>query len=183
MSPTLLQRIASGERDAVQECLRSYGGLILAIARKLLPAAEVEDAVQEVFIELWRQAARFDPSRAKETTFVALVARRRCIDRLRRRSSGPDLEALGEREPADAVAPDPTRPAEVTEEVARVQELIGDLPPERQLALRLSLREGLTHREIAARTGMPLGTVKTHIRRGLIQVREQLAASGAEVSA
>ena len=181
MSKTLLQRIASGERDAVQECLRSYGGLILTIARKLLPAAEVEDAVQEVFIELWRQAARFDPTRAKETTFVALVARRRCIDRLRRRSSGPDLEALGERDPAEAI--DPSRPAEVTEEVARVQELIGDLPPERQLALRLSIREGLTHREIAERTGMPLGTVKTHIRRGLIRVREQLAASGAEVSA
>lgn len=183
MSPTLLQRIASGDRDAVQECLRSYGGLVLTIARKLLPTAEVEDAVQEVFIELWRQAARFDPGRAKETTFVALVARRRCIDRLRRRRSGPDLEALGEREPADAVAADPSRPAEVSDELTRVQELIGELPPERQRVLRLSIRDGLTHRQIAERTGLPLGTVKTHIRRGLIRVREQLAASGAEVSA
>lgn len=174
--------MSAGDGEAVRECLARYGGLVLALARRLLPPGEVEDAVQEVFIELWQQAGRFDPLRAQERTFVTLITRRRCIDRLRRRGAGPRLEPISAAETA-AHELDPSRPAEVREESARVRALLGDLSEDQRRVLRLSIHEGLSHSEIAAHTGQPLGTVKTHIRRGLIAVRQLMEAGAPAGSA
>ena len=142
--------------------------------------ADAEDAVQDVFVSLWKNAGRYDPSVAKEATFVAMIARRRLIDRMRktgRRPSEASLEAGG-----GAVEPqaEPQAPSmAVGEDAARAERALRELSESQQKVLRLSIMHGLSHDKIAAATGMPLGSVKTHIRRGLIRMREIL---GGEVA-
>ncbi|HVS18795.1 MAG TPA: sigma factor, partial [Planctomycetota bacterium] len=98
--PTILQRIAAGDRQAVQQCIDAYGGLVGSMARRAgLAAGEAEDAVQDVFVALWRSAQRFDPAVAAERTFDAMIARRRLID-VRRR--------LGRRAENNAAEPEET---------------------------------------------------------------------------
>lgn len=171
MNPTLLQRIARGERDAVEACLDRYGPLVWSLARRFFrDRAEAEDAVQDVFIDLWSKAARYDPSVAEEAVFVAMIARRRLIDRLRRRRREPVAESL---EAAGSVA-DAQPSAESGGDAARAAKLLETLRPEQREVLELSIYQGLSHSEVAGRLGMPLGTVKTHVRRGLMALRERL---------
>ena len=169
----LLPQIASGEREAVAECIARYGGLVAGLARRLLPAADVEDAVQEVFMTLWKAAGRFDPARGSEAAFVAVLARRRLIDRLRRLGARPQPASLPAEEalPTAALPPSP----ELREQVERAKRALGELEPsDRRRVLELILLHGHTQREVADALGLPLGTVKTHARRGLAQLREQL---------
>ena len=101
--PTFLERIAAGDPLAVDGCLEKYRGLVWSIARRFAGNhADAEDAVQEVFVELWRHAGRFDPAVAAESTFVATVARRRLIDRHRRRGRQPEAVPFVAEPPAAA---------------------------------------------------------------------------------
>lgn len=168
--PTVLQRVASGDSAAMRECLDQYSGLVWSLARRLCPA-EAEDAAQEVFIALWKSASRFDPSVASESTFIAMIARRRLIDRARSRSRAPQMSQVSEAMPASSPADD------LRDEAAIAARAINQLSPDQQRAVKLSVYRGLSHEQIAQATGMPLGTVKTHIRRGLIRVREVLQGS------
>ena len=172
-----LVRVARGDGAAVQACVDQYGGLIWSLASRYLGnAPEAEDAVQEVFIELWKSAARFDPAKASEKTFVAMVARRRIIDSLRRRTRRRDVDSID----------DDGRPPVVDEamgverglEARRAAENFQEMVPARRQVLELSVYSGLTHQEIATELSMPLGTVKSHITRGLAQIRERLAVGG-----
>lgn len=170
----LLPLIAAGEAEAVRRFIDRYGGLVWSLAKRMAAGdSDAEDAVQEVFVDLWRNAARFDAQVASETTFVAMIARRRLIDRARKRARRP--EASGEYIDQSA-APDSRRdPAiELSEEATLARDAINQLSTEQQRVLRLTLMQGLTHEETAYATGLPLGTVKTHARRGLIKVREIL---------
>ena len=89
MTSTILQSVADGNAAAVDECLGKYGGLVWSLARRLCPRHEdAEDAVQEIFVEIWRNAAKFDPEIASEATYVTMIARRRLIDRNRRARRG-----------------------------------------------------------------------------------------------
>lgn len=173
MAQAILQRIASGDKSAVQDCLKTYGGLIWSLARKLsINQDDAEDAVQEIFVDVWKNAERFDPLQASETTFVAMIARRRLIDRIRytnRRIATDSLEDMMV-EPANRFDEELQKSVEAREAVRA----IGTLRPEQQQVLKLSIIQGLSHQEISDATGMPLGTVKTHARRGLTLVREYL---------
>ena len=173
VNQSVLQRIAQGEKRAVEECLNTYGGLVWSLARRMCPKQEdAEDAVQEIFIEIWKNAARFDDGQSSETTFVAMIARRRLIDRLRysnRRITTDSLEDVLV-EPSNR-ADEQIQTLMEAKEAARVMK---NLRPEQQQVLQLSIIQGLSHQEISDATGMPLGTVKTHARRGLLQVRELL---------
>ena len=173
VSLTILQRIAAGEAQAVEECLDQYGGLIWSLARRFSPVhADAEDAVQETLLEIWRHASRYDPQVASETAFIATLAKRRLIDRHRRRSRAIDASpiedetALPSRAAADTV--------EVQEEAERVRVVMGRLRHDERRVLEMSLVDGLTHSEISEATSLPLGTVKTHARRGLNRLREML---------
>ena len=179
-TPSLLQRIAADDVAAMKECLDAYGGLVWSLARRLLvPGADVEDAVQEVFIEIWGSAGRFNPSMGSEVTFVATIARRRLIDWGRRRQRQQRLvNEMKERAEPDKEIVDER--LGTSEEARLAAEAIEQLRPEQQEVLKLAVHFGLTHERIADHTGLPLGTVKTHVRRGLMRVREKLEAAKAE---
>lgn len=174
--PSILERVARGDPAAPNECVARFSGLVWSLTRKLCSSpSDAEDAVQEIFIDLWRSAARFDPSIASETTFVAMIARRRLIDRGRRRMRRPEVPQIPEtvadtRDRGDAT--------ESVEQQSLAQQAFGELRPEQQQVLQLAIHHGLSHEQIATATGMPLGTVKTHARRGLIKIRQILAEQG-----
>lgn len=165
----LLARSAQGDAAAVRACIARFGPLVWSLARRLSPtSADAEDAAQEIFVDLWAHGGRYDPSRASEETFVAMVARRRLIDRHRRAGRRPEIAPLAlVEDAAGSGAP----AVEVAAEASLAARAMSGLRPEQREVLRLSLAEGLTHDEIAERTGMPLGTVKAHARRGLQRIR------------
>lgn len=177
---SLLPRVARGDSDATRLCVDRFGGLVWSIARRLkIPDVHIEDAVQEVFIELWKHAARFDPAIASETTFVAVVARRRLIDRLRKLSRQVDSAALSEAIEADATAEgwrgQGLERQITSEDAIKASAALDQLSVDQQRVLRLSIYRGLSHDLIARVLNLPLGTVKTHARRGLIRLRELLS--------
>jgi RNA polymerase sigma-70 factor, ECF subfamily len=179
VAEAILHRITQGDKNAVQDCLNKYGGLVWSLARRMSPNTEdAEDAVQEIFVDIWKNAARFDESQSSETTFIAMIARRRLIDRLRyskRRIAADSLEDILS-EPQNNAAEEMQTNIEAKDAARALQQL----RPEQRQVLQLSIVQGLSHQEISDATGMPLGTVKTHARRGILQVREFLGMSGIE---
>ena len=168
----LLCSIANGNKAAVSEFIDRYGGLLWSLALRLTRnEADAEDAVQDVFIAIWKSAKRFDPAIASEKTFVSMVARRRLIDRNRRKK----LE-MSSAEVAEIVdkSGDAGDQAELNDEVKKAVGILNQLPDDQSKAIRLSIYGGLSHSQIAAATGNSLGTVKTHIRRGLITMRQKI---------
>lgn len=172
----ILERIGAGEADALQACIDRYTGLVWSLARRFgLCHADAEDVVQEIFLDIWKSASRFDASKSPEASFVALIARRRLIDWRRRQRPGREVastEMAADR--AEFESNSTMAPIELEEESARALRALNKLPQEQRQVLRLALGEGWTHREISERRNIPLGTVKTHVRRGLIQIREIL---------
>lgn len=171
--PSVLERVAAGERPAFDECVRQYGDLVWSIARKMSrSAADAEDAVQEIFLKLWRGAERFDPARGSEPVFIATVARRALIDRIRSARRRPQEVSIDEVQEL----PQSTHAsgAEACVEARRAAEALETLRPEQRQVIALAIVNGLSQSEIATQTGMPLGTVKTLIRRGLLHVRQML---------
>ena len=172
MQGPLLPRIANGDSTALDECIERYGGLVWSLARRLSPSvADAEDAVQEIFVDLWKNADRFRDEVAGEPTFVAMLARRRLIDRLRK--SRRELESQPIDESAlQYAAPPQTSLAELAEEGSRAKACLEGLRSDERKVLELSIYHGLAQTRIAEQTGLPLGTVKTHARRGLSQLRD-----------
>jgi RNA polymerase sigma-70 factor (ECF subfamily) len=171
--PSILQRVAGGDQAAVNECLATYDRLVWSLARRYLRnQADAEDAVQDIFIEIWKTAGRFDPALASEVTFISMITRRRLIDRIRKNARRPALDSIDEQVGADQPAVASTLDGEA--EVAIVWQVLQELEPRQQKILSLSLYEGYSHSEIAGMLDMPLGTVKTRVRRGLIYVRDKL---------
>jgi RNA polymerase sigma-70 factor (ECF subfamily) len=172
----LLPRVAAGERLAVQRCIRRYGPIVWSIARRLSPTpADAEDAVQEIFLDIWRHAGRFDRSLGSEKVFVTVLARRTLIDRLRgakwRLRAEIPLDENWEHEGPS------TNRAERDVEVDEARQLLARLPEVQQRVIALSLAHGMSHSQIAASTGLPVGTVKTMLRRGIARLRALLTPS------
>jgi RNA polymerase sigma-70 factor (ECF subfamily) len=170
---SILERVAAGDSTAVQDCINRYGGLVWSIARDLTrTAADAEDAVQEVFLSVWKNAPRFDATKASEKTFIAMIARRRLIDSLRKAGRRPQLVAL----PEDG--PDPADNSHIATqhgaEAEVAKRLLKELRPEQRQVIELSVYQGMSHSEISTATRIPIGTVKSHIWRGLNAVRSRL---------
>jgi len=172
----ILPRLAAGEPRAMNECITRHGGLVWGIVRRSIRnSTAAEDLVQEIFTEIWKKAAFFDPAVASEATFIALVARRRAIDFLRRQGRQPDFEPL---EAARSIPVSPVPAPSLNCDPEAVKSSVASLPDDTRRLFRLFFEDGFTHPEIAEKTGLPLGTVKTRLRRGLITLREQLGRTG-----
>lgn len=182
LTPTdseLLQCAARGQGHAFPACIDRFGPLIWTLARRMLAnRGDAEDAVQEIFAELWRVADRFDPAIASARSFVATIARRRLIDRgrvrqrMNRDAQGALPDELG------GMGATPLERLDHDERARTAMEEFGRLRAEQQKVIRLAVHESWTHERIAEHLAMPVGTVKTHLRRGLLQLRDRLTARG-----
>jgi RNA polymerase sigma-70 factor (ECF subfamily) len=165
-----LQRVARGDPDAVDELLARYRPMVWSIVRSRVPGALAEEVVQDVFIQLWKGAERFNPALGGEAAFVGTIAHRRAVDRQRRERVRAAPEELTAELGADFRG---FEEVDVRDQSERAERALASIRPEEQEVLRLSI-SGLSHGEIARRTRMPLGTVKSHARRGLERVRRLL---------
>lgn len=168
---TLARRLRDGDEGALEAVLADYRPLLLAYLRSLLSdRAEAEDVLQQALLDAWRHCASFDPERGSVRNWLLLICRSRATDRLRRRVPEPhDPAALLLHEAAN-----PDSEAEVTLERWRIADALRRLPAREGQLLRLRFYEELSQQEIAKRTGLPLGTVKTTTLRALRRLREIL---------
>ena len=163
---TLLHRLAAGDRRSLGEVYDRYAALVNGLVLRILrDRSDAEDVVQEVFVQVWKQAARFDPARGSLTAWICTIARTRALDRLRHRTSRREQTSDTALEASEAPR---------TEEALAVRKALEALSAEQRRALELAYYEGLTQTEIAARLGEPLGTIKTRIRTGLMRLRDLL---------
>jgi RNA polymerase sigma-70 factor (ECF subfamily) len=147
---------------------------VMAVALHLLrDRSEAEDVVQETFLELWRRAPTFDPARGPREAFAVLIARSRALDRLRARGSALRAAELAAADPP-VPQPSPVELSEARQRSARVRSALDALPATQREAIELAYFRGLTQTEIAARTGEPLGTVKTRLRLAMEKLAAQL---------
>ncbi|MFO0585636.1 MAG: sigma-70 family RNA polymerase sigma factor [Anaeromyxobacter sp.] len=179
-----MTRAARGDDAAVREALSRFGPIVWGLARRMSPSrADAEDAVQEIFLDLWSHGGRYDPAKASEEAFVAVIARRRLIDRRRKAQRRPATDSIDEVTEVRGDLPEASHEgdAETVAEAALASKALKELSPGQREVIRLSVSEGLTHEEIASKTGMPLGTVKAHARRGLIRIRALLLGESTSV--
>jgi RNA polymerase sigma-70 factor (ECF subfamily) len=167
-----LADVARGDRAALETAYRLASAKLFGICLRILnDRGEAEDALQEVYVSVWRRAGSFDATRASPVTWLATLARNRSIDRLRalkRRGGGVALEA------ADAIAdpsPDALSLIEAGQDSQRLTHCLGELEPRTAEAIRAAFFGGLTYSDLAARGKVPLGTVKSWIRRGLARLK------------
>ena len=148
-----------------------YSPVVYAVALRVLSDRNIaEDILQDVFMQLWRNPQSFNASRGSLATWLAVIARNRAIDQLRRKH--PEVELS---ETLISVDPDLENTAERKQAIEKVRAVLATMPAEQRSALEMAFFEGLTHVEIAGKTGQPLGSVKTRIRSGLLAVRKALS--------
>ena len=182
VSESILERIAAGDQSAVAECMDTYGGLVWSIARRWTDnAADAEDGTQDIFLELWKSAARYDAAAGSEAVFITTIARRRMIDRLRAKERRPKTETLDETYTLNIADPGSDE-GMLAAEAAIASRAVAQLDEGQRQILLMGVVQGMTHSEIAAATGKPLGTVKTQLRRGLIRVRELIESGTHDVT-
>jgi RNA polymerase sigma factor (sigma-70 family) len=177
----LLSLVAGSEEDALAELYDRFGGVAYGLALRILrDEALAQDAVQEAFLGVWRTADRFLAERASPSTWILTFVHRRAVDLVRReeRRSADPLEAAPEPPGSELV----DEQATVRLQRRIVQEALQRLPSEQRQTLELCYYGGLTQAELAARTGQPLGTIKSRTFAGLARLRDLLAQAGLEES-
>ena len=174
----LLRRIASGDGDALTRLFDAHSPVVLGLLIRMLGGrAEAEEVLQEVFLQVWMQADRYEESRSSPRGWILMLARSRALDRLRRRSSRQRREEEVASEEGVAVRPVGTARLEAAERRSRIGEALGVLSPEQRHCIELAFFEGLTHTQIAERLKAPLGTVKSRILLGMNKLRQALSTS------
>jgi RNA polymerase sigma-70 factor, ECF subfamily len=173
----LMSRVAGGDGEAFARLFEVHAPVALGLLIRILgQRSEAEEALQEVFVQVWTQADRYDEGRATPRGWILMLARSRGLDRLRRRSSlqrREEAAAEGAYEAADP--PVGTERLENHERRHRIHSALGLLTPEQRRCIELAFFEGLTHTEIAKRLETPLGTVKSRILLGMNKLRQALS--------
>src|SRR5215210_7801306 len=169
----LMGRVAGGDVRAFEAVYDRYHRRAYSLARRITGSAGgAEEATQDAFLSLWRAASSFDPERGRLVTWLLALVRYRSIDWLRRATPRALPQGLTEGAAEEIETPERTE-AQVlaSEECNRAHRLVAELPPEQREVIDLAYFEGYTHTEIAARVGIPLGTVKGRVRLGLFKLR------------
>jgi RNA polymerase sigma-70 factor, ECF subfamily len=158
----------AGDQSAMAELYDRYSSIVYAVALRVLgDTGAAEDILQDVFLQLWRNPGAFDSARGSLGAWLAVITRNRAIDALRRRRPETDIEDV-----IVSVAPDLVGEADRSRAAERVRGVLGSMSGPQRAALEMAYFEGLSHSEIATKTGEPLGTIKTRIRAGLMALRK-----------
>lgn len=174
----LLVAAGRGDQAAMGQLYDRFAGQMYGLAMRITQDATLaQDVVQEAFVGIWRNAARFDAGRASARTWIMAIAHNRSIDALRRRRPAQELPDPEMPPPAALTSPDIWGEVAGRMDADRVREAVMTLSPVQREAIALAYFSGLTQQEIADRTGAPLGTVKSRVRLGLMALKEVLAGS------
>ena len=175
--PTLVRRIAARDQVALGELYDRFSSLLLALVRRILNnEAEAEEILQEVFLQVWNQAERYDRRRSSVSTWLVLIARSRAIDRLRSRQvKDRTLSHLQQENRHPHTSPEGPRSVLLRQRRQRQRREMQGLPDEQRQVLELAFFRGMTQSEIAASTGIPLGTVKTRTLLAMKKLRNALS--------
>ena len=165
---SLVSAIRSGDEKAMAMLYDRYSSIVYSVALRVMgDTGAAEDVLQEVFMQLWRNPGGFDSSRGNLAAWLAVISRNRAIDAIRKRRPDTDIADV-----IVSVEPDLAGDAERARAMEKARGALGAMPSAQRSALEMAYFEGLTHTEIAAKTGEPLGTIKTRIRAGLLGLRK-----------
>jgi RNA polymerase sigma-70 factor, ECF subfamily len=168
----LVTAIRSGDQGAMAALYDRFSSIVYAVALRVLQdTSAAEDVLQDIFMQLWRNPGAFDSSRGNMAAWLAVIARNRAIDALRKRRPQDAIEDV-----IVSVETDLASETDRSRAMEKVRGALQAMPSQQRSALEMAYFEGLTHTEIAEKTGDPLGTVKTRIRTGLLLLRRVLAA-------
>jgi len=169
----LLTGVAAGDRAAFAAFYDRHAPAVFGLLIRMLPQrGDAEDVLQETFMQVWRQAGRFDPTRSSPFGWVVMMARSRAVDRLRQKVASPTSE------PTDRpVLSEAESALEREETAARIRRALALLPAEQRTAIDLAFYGGLTYEQVADRQAIPVGTAKTRIRLGMHRLRSLLGDS------
>jgi RNA polymerase sigma-70 factor (ECF subfamily) len=172
----IVRRIVAGETDALSDLYARYSGMLLALARRVLGnTSDAEEVLQECFLQVWKQAGRYDPARSSVSTWLVLITRSRAIDRLRsRKVVDKAVTAVKQEKPDTHTSPRGVGDVLMQERRERLRREMKDLPDEQREVLEMAFYKGMTQREISDDTGIPLGTVKTRTLLAMRKLRKAL---------
>ena len=177
----LVVRVAEGDERALTELYDSTSRIVYGLALRILgDSSNAEDVTLDVYLQVWRTAGTYDPERGRVSSWLITLTRSRAIDALRSRQ----VRSAMFEQPLEEISEPPdlrTDPEQLSIEQAQahvISNLLAELPADQRQAIGLAYFSGLSHSEIAARCGLPLGTVKTRIRLGMLRLRELLAPYG-----
>jgi RNA polymerase sigma-70 factor, ECF subfamily len=177
----LLARVAGGDEQALAALYDRLSSLAYGLAFRILGSADAaEDVVQDAFLRIWHRADRYEPGRGAAKPWVLRVVRNVAIDRLRTADARSRAETRSQTDVALApVSEQPDEAASRSERSKTLRQALAELPPEQRRAIEIAYFEGLSHSEIAERERMPLGTVKTRIRDGVLRLKEKFVGTPA----
>ncbi len=176
---TLVESLLRKDVAAFEQLYKRHSRIVYSLVLRILQqAGTAEEVVQDVFLQLWRNAARYDESRGPFVPWLLTLARNRALDHLRLKSERQRRrEDQTEELPAISIAPEYEKQLDKKRRAERVRALMGELNPQQKKAIELAYFQGLSHTEIAAALKEPLGTVKSWIRNGLLRLKEGLQAT------
>jgi RNA polymerase sigma-70 factor (ECF subfamily) len=173
----LLADIASGSRTAFDALYRATSAKLFGICLHFLPdRGEAEDLLQEIYANIWRKAAQFDAERASAGAWLTMIARNKAIDRLRTSPARHRHRPIEDAADISDSGPSPLQHVEASADRARLEACMDKLDDHRRALIRTAFFEGVTYETLAERSGSPLSTMKSWIRRGLMQLRACLEA-------
>ena len=175
---TLVEAVATGDESALAQLYDRYSGLLVGLSRRIVGSQEeAEDVLQDVFVQVWNQAGRYDRRRSSVSTWLVLITRSRSIDRLRTRQVvDRTAQSAHEEDPKFDTSPEGMGNVLHRERRLRLREELSKLPEEQRQILEFSFFKGLTQTEISSSTGVPLGTVKTRTLLAMKKLRKALKA-------
>jgi RNA polymerase sigma factor (sigma-70 family) len=167
-----LVRVAGGDRAALRIVYQDTSAKLFGVCLRILKdRSEAEDVLQDVYVTVWRKAGSFDPGRASPITWLVAIARNRAIDRLRAGAAGRRTEPIEQATDVRDPSPAAVDVVEAAQEHRRLAGCLEELETRQSAAIRSAFLDGATYDELAVRMGVPLGTMKSWIRRGLLKLR------------